>query len=155
MKNLITYINEGFKIGKTKAKSYYTFQPKDRDELKKIIKERLKEDKNADLNDIDVSNINNMSNLFFMLDPHNINVSGWDMSNVEDTNGMFYNCSSFNCDLSNWDVSKVIDMGYMFYECEKFDSDLSNWNTSNVVHMKGALRHCISLKNKPSWYKEK
>ena len=147
---IIKNINEGFKIGKTKGKTY-TCQPKDRDELKKIIKERLKNNKNADLNDIDVSKITDMSQLFLGLDPHNIDISDWNVSNVKDMGAMFYMCQKFNSDLSAWDVSQVESMHNMFCNCKKFDSDLSKWDVSNVDNMYNMFGGCnISL---PSWYK--
>ena len=122
MKTIDTYINEKLNLSK------YTCKPKDRLELKKIIEERLKEDKDANLNDIDVSDITDMHNLFYQLDPHNIDISEWDVSNVKDMLGMFYDCENFNSDLSEWDVSNVKDMDFMF-------------------------DGCTSLKNTPDWYK--
>ena len=79
----------GFKIGKTKAKKFI-YEPKDKDELKKILYEILEKDLNAYLNDIDVSEITDMSYLFQDLDPHNIDISGWDVSKVENMNSMFF-----------------------------------------------------------------
>ena len=144
MDNLTTYITEKLKIKndfmfeklKISSKSkFYSCQPKTREELRKILTERLAKDKNADLNDIDVSQIDNMSmirgnGLFEDLDPHNI-------------------------DISEWDVSNVKTMRCMFFECENFTGKgLENWNVSNVKDMSYMFDGCISLKNKPSWYKE-
>ena len=157
MKSLKCYINEGFKIGKTKAKSYnnYTCQPKDKDELKKIIKERLNQDWNADLNDIDVSKITDMSELFVHLRPHEIDISKWDVSRVEDMSYMFYECNYFNCDLSDWDVSSVKNMRCMFTSCNNFEGEgLENWKTTSVVNMRHMFLDCKSLKNTPNWYAE-
>src|SRR5574344_780038 len=89
----------------------YNYHPKDKDELKQIIEERIKQEgPECDLNDIDVSNITNMS-------------------------GMFYG-SNFNGDISKWDVSKVTDMRYMFCGSE-FNGDISKWNVSKVNNMNG------------------
>jgi len=178
MKRLIDII-EGLKIGSKTKVNKYSYKPKDKAELKKIIQERLKKDKNADLNDIDVSDITDMSNLFYPLNPRNINISEWDVSNVKDMSGMFYGCNNFNSDLSNWDVSNVINMQRMFVACEHFDSDLSKWNVSKVTDMwamfSGCKKFncnlndwnvsnisskkmfvmfdgCDSLKYKPKWY---
>ena len=41
----------------------------------------------------------------------------WDVSNVKDMSYMFYGCISFESDLSNWNVSNVKNMTGMFYEC--------------------------------------
>ena len=149
MKTINTYINEKLNIS-----TEYTCKPKDKYELKDIIEERLKKDKDANLNDIDVSSVTNMSNLFYRLDPHNIDISEWDVSNVTNMYSMFNGCKKFNSDLNKWNVSSVTDMSYMFYGCNKFNSDISNWNVSNVKIMYKMFYKCDSLKNKPKWYEE-
>ena len=126
MKNLNNYILE--KLNIKDIKHQYNYFPKTKGELRQILEERLKEDQDADLNDIDVSEITNMKDLFGHLAPHNIDISEWNVSNVTDMYKMFYDCNSFNSDLSNWDVSNVTDMYNMFDGCS-------------------------SLKHIPSWYK--
>jgi len=149
MKTIDIYINE-----KLNLSIEYTYKPKDKEELEKILIKRFKKDKDANLNDIDVSNITDMSGLFIGLNPCNINISEWDVSNVKDMNHMFYRCDEFNSDLSDWDVSNVKDMGFMFSDCKKFNCDLNDWDVSNVTNMRYIFDGCISLKNKPDWYKE-
>ena len=150
------YIVEAFRINKdTKIKHEYKYCPKTKKELRDLIKKLLdKRGGDADLNDIDVSKINNMTYLFSGLDIHNIDISEWNVSNVENMYCMFYGCIHFNSDLSSWDVSNVDDMEYMFYACEKFNSDLSKWNVSNVEEMGEMFYRCNSLQNIPSWYKK-
>ena len=139
----------------TTTSHLYSCQPKTKDELKKIIIQRIKEDGlECDLNDIDVSQITNMGNLFNAFDKKifknfNGDISRWNVSNVDDMSCMFFNCEKFNCDLSKWDVSNVKDMGAMFYNCYKFNCDLSNWNVSNVEEMYNAFHMCPT---KPEWY---
>ena len=111
MKNLNTYIHEKLTI----VHRSYSCTPQTKIELKKIIKNRLTDDPNTDLNDIDVSNIIDMSDLFWGLNPHNIDISQWDVSNVENMNSMFWSCKNFNSDLSAWDVSHVKNMGCIFF----------------------------------------
>ena len=61
MKQLNQYITEKLRINKDSNKIEYHYHPKDRDELRSLIKELLKErGKNADLNDINVSDITDM-----------------------------------------------------------------------------------------------
>ena len=156
--SLDEYITEKLKIGKS-TKQQYTCQPKDKRELRKILEERLGKNKDADLNDIDVSEITDMGliksrGLFEGLDPHNIDISDWNVSKVIDTSCMFYECSNFDCDLGNWDVSKVNYMGHMFRNCEKFKGEgLEYWNVSGVKNMDRMFDKCTSMKNIPSWYK--
>jgi len=152
MKKIIDII-EGLKIGSKTKVNKYSCKPKDRFELKKIIQERLNKDKDADLNDIDVSDITDMYNLFYSLDPHNIDISEWDVGNVERMTDIFFCCKNFNCDLSNWNVSKVKYMASMFYKCENFNCDLSSWDVSNVKGMTNIFFGCNSLKKLPEWYK--
>ena len=182
MKKINNYIIEKLNLGKAKT---YTCQPQTKDELREILEKRLAKDKNADLNDIDVSKITDMGiannkekGLFEELDPHDIDISAWDVSNVTNMSYMFYECINFNSDLSDWDVSNVTDMRFMFLncknfnsnlskwnvgkviymndmfgDCKEFNSDLNKWNISNVESMIRMFAGCESLKKRPKWYK--
>ena len=152
MKNLNNYIFE--KLNIKDIKRQYNYFPKTKGELRQILEERLKEDQDADLNDIDVSEITNMKDLFGHLAPHNIDISEWNVSNVKDMRFAFASCVNFNSNLSKWDVSNVKDMSHMFYDCQNFNADLSKWDVSNVNDMGDIFYACTSLKNMPSWYKE-
>ena len=50
-------------------------------------------------------------------------VSKWNVSNVTNMSHMFFNCKNFNCDLSSWDVSKVENMSNMFTYCKMFEGN--------------------------------
>ena len=64
MKSLQHYITEKILINKN-SKIGYIYHPKTKDELKDIINKRIESEGNeCDLNDIDTSNITDMSNLF-------------------------------------------------------------------------------------------
>ena len=116
MKSLKSYIQEKLIIKKNKSISYKYF-PKTNEELRDIIKQRIKDEGNeVDLNDIDTSNITDMHNLFEDLD-FNGDISKWDVSNVTDMSLMFWDCNSFNQDISKWNVSKVNAHSNMFYNC--------------------------------------
>ena len=105
-------IKEIIKIGKFASDvSFYSCQPKNKDELEEIIKERInKECPNCDLNDIDTSDITDMSHLFEK--------------------------SYFNGDISKWNISSVENMSHMFRN-SKFNGDISRWNVGNVEYMPG------------------
>jgi surface protein len=153
MKTINTYINEKLRLT---SKRTYTCQPKDKDELRKIIIDRIKKEGNeCDLNDIDVSKITDMSRLFDAIplsvggnpvfQNFNGDISMWNVSNVHNMHYMFRRCYKFNCDLSMWDVSNVEDMGEMFNECYEFDYDISGWDVSNVENMRCMFEQCHSF----------
>lgn len=64
-------------------------------------------------------------------------INTWDVSQITDMTHLFYRCNHFNEDISNWDVSNVISMDFMFKDCIEFNQDLSKWDTSKVVSFKG------------------
>ena len=133
MKTLQNYITEKILINKN-SKIVYNYHPKTRDELEDIIKQKIESEGNeCDLNDIDTSNITDMSHLFEYSD-FNGDISKWNVSNVTNMNSMFAD-SKFNGDISNWVVSNVTNMKYMFMH-SAFDGDISNWNVSNVKNMR-------------------
>ena len=89
MKSLTRYIQEKLGIKKNKTPDYKYF-PETKRELKDIIKQRIEqEDNEVDLNDIDTSNITDMSELFKETN-FNGNISNWDVSNVKNMSDMFF-----------------------------------------------------------------
>ena len=126
---------------KTNNKTNYTVQPKNKDELMYIITSTFKI-KQYDLNFIDTSKITDMSELFININ-HNFDVSKWDVSNVTNMSAMFYCCYDFICDLSKWNVSSVTNMHSLFRRCNKFTGKgLENWDISNVTTMSGMFNKC-------------
>ena len=134
MKTLKQYLTERLIIKKTNYN--YNYCPKTKEELKNIIKKRIEQEgPEVDLNDIDVSNITDMSKLFINLKDFNSDISSWNVSNVTNISYMFYGCEAFNQDISSWDVSNVTDMNGMLYCCHLFNQDISNWDVSQVTNM--------------------
>ena len=173
MKSLQNYITEKILINKN-SKLAYNYHPKTKDELKDIIKQKIEYEGNeCNLNDIDTSNITDMSWLFddsefdgdiskwnvskvtnmdsmFRYSRFNGDISNWDVSNVKNMNYMFA-YSKFNGDISKWDVSNVTNMDGMFF-ASKFDDDISNWDVSNVINKSRIFDDCpIEEKYKPKF----
>jgi len=153
MENLINII-EKLKIdSKTKVNTKY--HPKDKDELMKLLDKLIKERGwEGDFNDIDTSEIIDMSCLFTFSRPKfNGDISEWNVSNVKDMHFMFAD-TKFNSDISKWDVSNVENMNNMFYGSE-FNQDISSWNVNKVKDMQYMFDYCPLEKNPPKWYHEK
>ena len=154
MKQINKYIQERLHINKDTGNNHYNYHPKTKDELLELINQLIKERGNeADLNDIDTSEITDMSYMF-NYSKFNGDISNWDVSNVKNMQEMFYN-SKFtgeNGDISKWDVSNVKNMGHMFRYSE-FNVDISNWDVSNVKDMSFMFTNTPLEKNPPKWYK--
>ena len=156
MKQINNYISERLHINKDIES--HTYYPTNSPDLKSIIDKKLwgkDGDYDANLNDIDVSKITDMSGLFYQEFPHNIDISEWDVSNVEDMSNMFWTCNSFDCDLSKWDVRNVKKMRNMFKDCENFKGKgLDKWEPINCTDFYGMFKGTPLEKNPPKWYKE-
>ena len=141
-------------------------------------------DFNCDLSNWDVSSLKETEYMFNRCDRFKGNgLENWNMSNVWNASQMFMFCTDLCCDLSKWNLSKLQNGYMMFSQCENFDCDVSNWNVgknnklSNIhsmfqgcVKFKGkgldkwpidervdtynALRGCYKIENTPSWYKQ-
>ncbi|EHD2720738.1 BspA family leucine-rich repeat surface protein [Campylobacter coli] len=113
------------------VKKIYKYKPKDKTELKQLVKNI-----NIVLSDIDISNITDMSGIFKNSKRRNfIGIEKWDVSKVTNMSSMFSGAESFNYDISKWDVSKVTNMSYMFYKAVEFNKPLNNWNVSSAENM--------------------
>ena len=67
--------------------------------------------------------------------PYYGHISDWDVSQVTDMSELFYKKSTFNDDINDWDVSNVTDMYRLFNFATSFNQPLDKWNTSNVISM--------------------
>ena len=127
MKQINKYIQERLHINKDIKSNIYNYHPKTNGELQELVYKLIKERGNdANLNDIDTSEITDMSYLFYE--------------------------SKFNGDISQWNVSNVKNMNNMFYR-SYFNGDISKWDVSNVEYMYNMFYNSPLQKNPPKWYK--
>ena len=156
MNNLIDFIQEKLKIGSKTNISKYQYFPKDYEELEKIVYDLIRERGNeADLNDIDTSEITNMGKLFEGSD-FDGDISNWDVSNVTCMNFMFSH-STFtgkNSNLNEWDVSKVRLMNGMFYY-GKFEGNIDNWTPPKDLKYNLIFTASPLYNKPPKWYSSK
>lgn len=129
----------------------YDYQPIDKNELRKLIKNNK-----TRLDRIDTSKITDMSYLFAKCDYVSTDseyirvkrtcrkneirksykgIEKWNVSSVVNMQSMFFEADSFNEPIGSWDVSSVQTMKGMFYELKHFNQPLNSWNVSNVRNM--------------------
>ena len=126
------------------------YKVKNTDKLKSVINYFIKQyGNNCVFNWIDVSNITDMSYLFFQY-KFNGDISQWNVSNVTNMKGMFSH-SGFNGDISNWDVSNVTNMKAMFWK-SKFNSDISSWDVSNVMDVQAMFMETEFNQDISNWH---
>ncbi len=137
-------------------KSLKKYHPQTKDELKKLVNDEniflgridtsavtdmsglFEYSRRKDFSGIEswsVSNVENMSGMFYEATNFNSNISGWDVNNVENMRSMFSGAKNFNSDISGWDVNNVENMRSMFSGAKNFNSDISAWDVSKVEHM--------------------
>ena len=126
LKSLKEYLNEdfdlseGFKIGKTKAKSYAPdCIPQNDEELTDIVWRRY-----CDAHDT----------LGFGKDLVDLDFTDIDISKCKDLISLFDNYKTLrSIDLSGWDLSHVDKIGYMFADCIHLKSvNITGWDLSHM-----------------------
>ena len=123
-----------------------------KDELMKYLKSEIeKQGENVVIRDLDVSLIDDLSRLFYVIgdEVKSLDLSGWKTSNVKSIYKMFWYCPRLeSIDVSGWDTSNVEDMSDAFFQCASLKSlDLSSWDTSNAEYMNWMFAGCESLKS--------
>ena len=175
MKSLNQYIIEKILINK-KSKFINKIKVDTKRQLKSIIWERYNNNKSfLDLTDIDVSELDDLSDIFYQFLVEVVDISGWDtsnvitmedmfscckklkkiigienldISNVEDTHGMFYCCENLvELDLTNWNPISLQNTYDMFYGCSnlKFIKNIENWQLPNIKEVSYMFYYCAKL----------
>ena len=99
------------------------------------------------LDNLDTSNVTDMTGMFMMCKLTSLDLSNLDTSNVTSMEMMFKSCSNLNSlDLGSIDTSKVTNMKNMFASCISLTSlDLSKFDTSSVNNMNSMFSSCSKL----------
>ena len=100
---------------------------------------------NDDIKSWDLSNVTDMSFMFYSANSFNQDIGVWDVSNVTNMESLFVYAESFNKDISSWDVSKVTNMKDLFHFAQSFNMNISDWNVSNVTNMNGMFFNATSF----------
>jgi surface protein len=80
----------------------------------------------------DLSNVSDLSYMFYKSHSMNTDISSWDVSSVTNMTEMFREAKAFNQDISSWNTANVTDISGMFYEATSFDQNLGDWDLSNA-----------------------
>ena len=148
MKSLNQYIIE--KILINKSSKFNKIKVESRDHLFSIIQERLNNNKLfIDLTDLDISELDDLSYIFYGLNMEVVDISGWDTSNIITMENMFSFCNKLKniIGIENLDVSKLQRANAMFYWCKNLvELDLTNWNPISLENMSNMFGYCSNLK---------
>ena len=148
MKSLNQYIIE--KILINKSSKFNKIKVESKDQLQSIIQERYYNNKSfIDLTDIDISELDNLSYIFYTLNMEVVDISGWNTSNVITMENMFSFCDKLKniIGIENLDVSKLQRANAMFYGCKNLvELDLTNWNPISLENMSNMFYNCSNLK---------
>lgn len=90
---------------------------------------------NQNISSWDVSNVTSMSNMFTSASLFNQPIGIWNTSSVNSFRAMFASATSFNQDISSWNTSNAFDFGYMFQNASAFNQPIGIWNTVNATDM--------------------
>lgn len=100
----------------------------------------------------DLSNVTDMSSMFWGATAFNQDISSWNTGNVTNMRNMFTGAIAFNQDISTWSTGKVTNMSGMFLGADAFNQDISGWSTGKVTNMSGMFYNATSFnQNLSNW----
>jgi surface protein len=102
---------------------------------------------NQPLNSWNVSNVTDMTQMFYFTNNFNQDLDSWDVSKVTTMARMFAVARNFNGKISSWNVSAVTDISFMFVFASKFNQNLSNWDVSNKANMEQLFMSALKFNN--------
>ena len=163
MKSLVKYLDEKLVINKNSniVGITHKYHPKTREELIEILSKLCNYDneiymKNCvlDVSDIDVSKIDDFSNIFAAIDNasyirmEKLIISGWNTSSATNMSQMFGGLIEVKeiVGIDELDVSGVTDMSWMFAQCNSLKKiDLSKWTIKKCKNFSYMFYGCKSL----------
>ena len=111
---------------------------------------------NQNIGSWNVSNVTNMSAMFFSAQKFNQNITNWAMSNVLTCQNMFVDAQRFNQPIGVWLLGACVNFGGMFSSAIDFNQNIGNWNVSNgksfVNFMSGKTPASFSTTNLDAIY---
>lgn len=152
----------------------YKYYPKTYQDLEIAIYEHIVNE-NFNFNDINVSEVESMANLFYNInyvlsrsDKYylngrtvklpikklpNFDVSQWEPISCTNFSNLFKDLEEFNCDISRWNVSQGKNFTNMFLGCRNFNQDLSGWDMSSAENLNMMFYKCSEFTSDLSKWK--
>lgn len=150
MKRLTTYLTEDFRI--SHKTNIYTVHPKTQNDLKQIIKKITDKyvEQYVDLRHVDVSEIDDFSNLFQSprFSNRTIDISTWKMHNATAFVSMFYMCGAKKIIFpKTLYCPKVTTMSAMFFMMTRLEEivNIENFCVPNVKNIEFIFESCSKL----------
>jgi len=89
-----------------------------------------------------MTNVTSTSGMF-QNSPYNVSLYGWDVSNIQNMSSMFFSNTSYNQHMDSWVTTALTNTSSMFYFATAFNQDISHFNMSNVTTMQDMFRNGV------------
>lgn len=115
--------------------------PATRDELRWLISNDYPFD------NVDVSQIEDMSYMFHGFDNVLIDITNWKTDSMVNAEFMFFECVLFNQEIGKWNTAKLKYSSSMFEDCVHFNANLNNWDVRKLIKATSMFSKCIVFDN--------